>query len=93
MSANVTTAEMRRELQQLLSEERDLVDQAVNATASGQYVRLRDTSEQLVKVSERRDLLRVALIKARAQEAAEQAQETVRHGATDQSKDTWRLLR
>lgn len=93
MSENLTTVEMRRELQQLLSEERDLLARALRATTSGQYVTLRDTADELVKVAERRVLLRAALVEARSRETADQTQATTRRGTTDQSADTWRLLR
>jgi hypothetical protein len=93
MSTNVTTAEMRRELQQLLSEERELIDLAVNATASGNFVRLRDVADQLVKVGERRALIRVALVEARAREAADLPQVAGQRGSSDQAADTWRRLR
>lgn len=93
MSTNVTMAEMRRELQQLLSEERDLVDRATTATVGGDYVRLRDLADQLVKVAERRANLRVAVAEARAREAADQPQGAAQRGSSDQAADTWRRLR
>lgn len=92
MSTDLTPADMRRELQQILSEERDLVDQVVSATTSGNYVRLRDLADQLVKVAERRGLLRAALLEVRAREAAGQAQGSARRGSSDQTEDTWRRL-
>ncbi len=86
------TAEMRRELQRLLSEERELVDQAVNVTIRGDYARLRDLADSLVKVAERRGQLRAALVEARARETAGQPQ-SARRGPFDQAEDTWRRLR
>ncbi len=92
MSTDETAAEMRRELQHLLSEERDLIDQAANATASGDYVRLRDVADKLVQVSERRASLRAALVEVRARDAAAQPQTPTRRGPLDQTEDTWRRL-
>ncbi len=93
MSTDETAADMRRELQHLLSEERDLIDQAANATASADYVRLRDVADKLVKVAERRAALRAALVEARARDASAQPQAPTRRGPLDQAEDTWRRLR
>ncbi len=93
MSTDETAAEMRRELQQLLSEERDLVEHAANATASADYVRLRDVADKLVKVAERRASLRAAIVEARARDTAAQPQTPGRRGPVDQAEDTWRRLR
>ncbi len=88
-----TTTDVRRELQHLLSEERELVDQAVNATVSGDYVRLRDLADKLVKVVERRAQLRAALVEASARETTGQPAAPSRRGPLDQTEDTWRRLR
>lgn len=93
MSTDETTADVRRELQHLLSEERELIEQAANATASGDYVRLRDVAEKLVAVAERRTLLRASLVEARARDATDQPQARTRRGSVDQAEDTWRRLR
>jgi ElaB/YqjD/DUF883 family membrane-anchored ribosome-binding protein len=86
-----TTAEIRRELQQLLSTERDLLHQAEHATSSGEYQRLRDLAEELVEVVERRVQLRDSLVKSRARDSADER--SVERKSTDQSAETWRLLR
>ena len=90
--ANVS-ADVRRELQQLLSEERDLVLQAEHATVRGEYPRLRELADELVKVTERRASRRAALAEAVAQERAEQGEVEGRRTTADQAADTWRLLR
>lgn len=92
MSTDETPADMRREQQRLLSEERELVDQAVNTTIRGDYVTLRDLADRLVKVAERRAQLRAALIEARARETGGQPQTPERRGSVDQTEDTWRRL-
>jgi DNA replication initiation complex subunit (GINS family) len=93
MDKDMTAAEMRRELQSLLSEERELVDQVVSATTSGDYARLRDLADRLMKLAERRSTLRAAFVEARAREAAAQPDATERRGGSDQAEDTWRRLR
>jgi anti-sigma-K factor RskA len=92
MSIGNVSADVRRELQQLLSEERDLVSLAEHATVSGEYLRLRDLADELVKVAERRASRRVALAEALAVERAEQAQVTGQQ-SSDQAAETWRRLR
>jgi hypothetical protein len=88
-----TIAELRRELQQILSVERDLIYQAENATASGEYRRLREVADELVKMMERRAELRAALLEAQARERAAQEPEKSARTASDLSADTWRHLR
>lgn len=87
------SADVRRELQKLLSEERDLVIQAERATVRGEYLRLRELADELVKVAERRAGRRAALAEAVAQERAEQVEVAGQRQSVDHSADTWRLLR
>lgn len=91
IDANTTMAEIRRELQQILSKERDLVRRVDHATASAEYLTLRNLADELVSLVERRDLLRKSLIEAKAREVAVEG--SVQRRSTDQAADTWRLLR
>ncbi len=92
MSMGSVSADVRRELQQLLSEERDLVIQAERATSRGEYLRLRELADELVKVAERRASRRAALAEAVAQERAEQAKISGQGTSAGQTAETWRLL-
>lgn len=92
MDTNTTTAEIRRELQQMLSKERDLVRQVDHATAAGEYLTLRNLADELVILVERRNLLRKSLIEAKARDVADKGAVQQRK-PTDQAADTWRLLR
>ena len=93
MSTEDTAADMRREQQHLLSEERELVDQAVNATVRGDYESLRDLADKLVTVAARRAQIRAAIVEARTRGAAGQPQGPASRGPLDQTEDTWRRLR
>jgi hypothetical protein len=92
-ATTATIAEIRRELQQLLSKEHDLVYQVEHATASCEYVRLRDLADELIQVAERRTQLRTSLIEAKARDKTDQGQASTQRKAFDQAADTWRLLR
>ncbi len=92
MSVGNASADVRRELQQLLSEERDLVIQAENATVRGEYLRLRELADELIQVAERRASRRAALLEALEQESVDQAKIPGNRQSADQSADTWRLL-
>lgn len=72
--SEITDEEIRRRLQALISREHDLVHRAIDATASGQYRRLRDFADGLLEVSESRMELRAALAVAKARDAADKKQ-------------------
>lgn len=91
MNAPATTAEIRRELQLMLSEERDLVYQVEQATASAEYQKLRGLADVLTKLTERRALLRASLVESKARDDSNR--EPARGKAVDQAAETWRQLR
>lgn len=93
MEAKATTTEIRRELQQLLSTEHELVCQVESMTASGEYLRLRDLANRLIEVAENRVQLRVSLAEANARDKVERGQAAEPHRLADQAAETWRQLR
>ena len=83
MSTTATATEIRQGLQGLMSREHDLVNRAANATAGGQYRRLRDLADELVEVAERRIELRTALAEARTRDEAEKRQPSAQQRLPD----------
>jgi len=61
------TADIRRELQALLSRERELIHRADGAMAGRAYGALRDLADELVSLAGRQAALRLALAEAQAQ--------------------------
>ncbi len=89
-----TAEEIRRQLQELLSRERDLIYRAENALASGSYSSLRDLAGELVGLSDRQIELRKELSEAQAREGGRQKREESSPRETrDDFASTWRLLR
>jgi hypothetical protein len=60
-------ADIRRELQALLSRERELIHRAGDAMAGRAYGALRDLADELVSLAGRQAGLRLALAEAQAQ--------------------------
>ncbi len=89
-----TAEEIRRELQELLSRERDLIYRAENALASGSYGALRDLAGELVGLAARQVELRGGLSEALAREGGRQKrEEPASPERRDDFASTWRLLR
>ena len=71
-----------------MSGTRDLVCQAENATAGGQYRGVRDLADELVDVAEGRAELRTAHASARARDESEPTQASAQQPAPDDATAT-----